>query len=48
LKTNKEFVKQMNGFQMNLKSEIKESDDHTFLPPLNVVLPDSVGKIYFS
>jgi len=38
----------MNGFKMNLKSEMKENDHHTFLAPLNVVLPDSVGKIYFS
>jgi hypothetical protein len=35
----------MNGYKMDLKSGSDQIDRHTFLPPKNVVLPDTVGKL---
>ena len=36
----------MNGFKMDLNIESNKIDRHTFLAPSNIVLPDSVGKIF--
>jgi len=40
--THEEFKKQMNGFKKSVNVDTSEFDRHTFLAPLNVVLPDKV------